>query len=139
MPGAAECVEYRPLAGSQQSEPPLPLPLSTTGCARTDGFSRYSSAFKQKYSSYLRPYLNRGAEPSLLQLEALAASAAAAPEANDAGADLAYGAHSRRERVRKQRELSDRPTLPEKELAMAAQHRAMRQRIETQDVKVRAP
>jgi hypothetical protein len=136
MPGAAECVEYRPLAGSQQSEPPLPLPLSMTGCARTDGFSRSSSAFKQKYSSYLRPYLNRGAEPSLLQLEAVTTSAAAASEVNDAGADLAFGAYSRRERVRKQHRESDRLTLPEKELAMAAQHRAMRQRIETQGVKV---
>ena len=138
MPGAAECVEYRPLAGSQahMSDVLVPLPLSHTGCARTDGFMRYSSNFKHKYSCYLRPYMNRGAEPSRLHFAG--APVALAADSLEPAAELAVAVNllGRRERARKQRE-SDKLSLPEKELSLGAQHRAMRQRIVEGGVKVK--
>ena len=37
-----------------------PLPRSVTGCARTDGVIRRSSAFKSSHEVYFRPFINRG-------------------------------------------------------------------------------
>ena len=41
-----------------------PLPKSATGCARTDGYIKRSSAYKFEHSMYFRGFINRGELPA---------------------------------------------------------------------------
>ena len=64
LPGAKHCEGFAPrysMPEAKQRDPPPPR--SASGCARTDGLVRRSSAYKHAHQMYYRPFINRGALP----------------------------------------------------------------------------
>ena len=62
--GTKACEGFKPrysLPEAGQKAPPLPR--SATGCARTDGYIKRSSAYKFEHSMYYRGFINRGELP----------------------------------------------------------------------------
>ena len=64
LPGAKGCEGFRPrYSMPEASQRAPPLPRSASGCARTDGYIKRSSAYKYEHSMYYRGFINRGSLP----------------------------------------------------------------------------
>ena len=70
LPHAKACEGFTPRYSTPDaSQKAPPLPLSASGCARTDGRIIRSSNYKHHHSMHYRPFINRGALPDFMGTE----------------------------------------------------------------------